>query len=56
MLLRTDYDGRNAWHIAAYGGNVDTMRVIWELAKERKTTEEIKNKMLLRTDCEGRIP
>jgi len=29
------------------------MRVIWELAKERLTTEEIKSEMLLRTDCEG---
>ena len=27
---------------------------MWELAKERLTTEEIKNEMLLRTDFKGR--
>jgi len=30
------------------------MRLIWDLAKKRLTTEEIKNEMLLRTDDEGR--
>ena len=45
--------GMNAWHIAAYRGNVDVMQKIWEWAKERLTTEEIKNEMLLRTDREG---
>jgi len=30
------------------------MQWLWELAKERLTTEEIKNEMLLRTDGEGR--
>jgi hypothetical protein len=29
------------------------MNWLWELAKERLTTEEIKNEMLLRTDGEG---
>jgi len=44
----------NAWHIAAFWGNLDVMQRLWELAKERLTTEEIKNEMLLRTDGEGR--
>ena len=44
----------NAWHIAAFRGNVEAMREIWELAKERLTTEEIKNEIILRTECEGR--
>ena len=54
MLLRTDNEGRNAWHIAAFRGKQDVMQKIWEWAKERLTTQEIKNEMLLRTDNEGR--
>jgi hypothetical protein len=54
MLLRTDGEGSNAWHIAAFGGKLDVLKEIWYLAKERLTTEEIKNEMLLRTDGEGR--
>ena len=34
-------------HFAAYGGELDAMQKIWECAKERLTTEEIKNEMLL---------
>jgi hypothetical protein len=30
------------------------MQKLWDLAKEKLTTEEIKNEMLLRTDNEGR--
>jgi ankyrin repeat protein len=54
MLLRTDNDGRTAWHLAAYRGQQDIIQVILELAKEKLTTEEIRNEMLLRTDNEGR--
>jgi len=43
MLLHTHGEGRNAWHIAAFGGEVDVMQKIWELAEERLTTEEIQN-------------
>jgi len=43
MLLGTDVEGWNAWSIAAFGGEVDAMRDIWELAEERITTEVIKN-------------
>ena len=50
MLLRTDGEGRNAWHNAAYMGKIGVMQKIWELAKERLTTEEIKNEILLATD------
>jgi len=41
MLLRTDREGRNAWHKASFRVNVDVMREIWKLAKKRLTTEEI---------------
>jgi len=54
MLLRTDGEGRSAWHIAAFRGEVDVMQEIWKLAKRRLTTEEIENEILLRTDGEGR--
>jgi len=53
MLLRTDRGGRKAWQFASFRGNVNVMREMWELAKGRLTTEEIKNEMLLRTDREG---
>ena len=39
LLLDTDGKGMTAWHNAAHLGNVDAMREIWELAKERLTTE-----------------
>ena len=39
---------------AAFWGKVETMREIWELAKERQTTEEMINEKLLRTDREGK--
>ena len=32
-----------AWHRAAYRGKLDIMQIIWELAKEKLITEEIKN-------------
>jgi hypothetical protein len=40
--------------MAAFRGNLDVLKEIWDLAKERLTTKEIKNEMLLRTDGEGR--
>ena len=42
-----------AWHRAAYRGKLDIMQIIWELAKEKLTTEEIKNEILLSTDRDG---
>jgi hypothetical protein len=44
ILLRTDGEGRNAWHIAACKSKLYVIQKIWELAKERLTTEEIKMK------------
>jgi len=32
-LLCTDREVWNAWYIASKGGNVDAVRLIWELAK-----------------------
>ena len=54
MLLRTDREGWNAWHIASFRGVVDVMQRLWALAKKRLTTEEIKNEMFLRTYLKGR--
>ena len=45
MLLHTDREGWNAWHIAAFKGKVDVMQEIWKLAKERLTTEELRNEI-----------
>jgi ankyrin repeat protein len=54
MLLRTDKDGSTAWHLAAYGREQDVIENIWVMAKEKLTTQEIRNEMLLRTDNDGR--
>jgi len=54
MLFRKDYEGRKAWHIAAYRGKLDLIQDIWEFAKVRLTTEEIKSELLLRTYNEGK--
>jgi len=43
----------NAWNIAAFEGELNVMKNIWELAKERLITDEIKNEMLLRRDHNG---
>jgi len=43
----------NAWNIVAFRGNVEVMREIWKLAKERLRTEELKNTISLGTDREG---
>ena len=50
MILCTDGEGRNAWHIAAFSDEVDEMQRLWELAKKRLKTEDIRNEMLLGTD------
>jgi len=41
MVLRTDVEGWNDWHIEAFEGEMDAMPKIWEFAKERLTTEVI---------------
>jgi hypothetical protein len=54
MLLSTDIEGRTSWHLAACSGKQDVMQKILDCAKEKLTTEEIRNEMLLRTDNKGR--
>jgi len=54
MLLNTHREGRNAWQIATYRGELDLVQEIYEWAKDSVTTEDIKNEMLLRTDGGGR--
>jgi len=56
MLLRTDNEGSNAWHIAAYGGKLVEMLKILLLAKGRLTAQEINNEILLSTDKRGKTP
>jgi len=43
-----------AWHLAAKKGNLEVLQKVWECVKEKQTTEEINNKLLLGTDNEGR--
>jgi len=44
LLLRTDHEGKNAWHITAYRVELYILQHIWVLARERQTTQEIKMK------------
>ena len=53
MLLRRDVQGRNFRHIAPYWGKLNIVQKIWVLSKERLTTEDIKNEMILPTDHTG---
>jgi len=41
MFLGTDREGRNSWLIASYWGNLHVIQIIYVLAKNRITTEEI---------------
>ena len=54
MLLATDIEGRTILHVAAECGGEEILQSVWEWAKEKLTTEEIKNKLLLATDNKGR--
>jgi len=53
--LGTDNEGRTVWHVAAACRKLEILQKIWEWAKEKLTTEEINNKLLLGTDNEGGI-
>jgi hypothetical protein len=53
MLLRTDREGWNAWHIALIFGIIDVINKMFVLAKDILTREEIKREMILRTDDAG---
>jgi len=41
MSLRTDHEGRNAWHFAAFGGELDVMQKILVFAEENLAREEM---------------
>jgi ankyrin repeat protein len=47
LLIARDHYERTAWHLAAERGNTDLLETIWKLARQKLTTEEIRNKLLL---------
>jgi len=51
---KASHGAGTAWHVAAEQGNFKVLQKIWEWDKEKLTTEEIRNKLLLSTDNEGR--
>ena len=53
MLLATDNKGSTFWHVAAERGEPEMLQKVWVCAKEKLTTEEINNNLLLGTDNEG---
>ena len=53
LLLGTDNEGWTVWQLAAMGGRLETLKKVWEWAKENLTIEEINNNVLLDTDNEG---
>jgi len=48
------YEAGTVWQVAALLGNLEILQKLWEWAKEKLTTEEINNTLLLGTDNEGR--
>jgi len=54
LLLGTEKEGRTSWHCAANWSNSEILEKLWEWAKQKLTTEEIKNKLLLGTDQDGK--
>jgi hypothetical protein len=44
LLLAHDKYRRNAWHIAALGGNQQVLEKLWKCANENLTRDEISNK------------
>jgi hypothetical protein len=50
ILLATDYKGRNLFYMATNWCNIQLLQEIWECGKEKLTTEEINNNLLLATD------
>jgi hypothetical protein len=53
LLLTQDNDTPTAWHVAAECGNLDLLQMLWELAKEKLTQEDLINKLLLAKDSRG---
>ena len=54
LLLTQDNDTPTAWHMAAERGNLELLQTLWELAKEKLTPEDLKNKLLLAKDNRGK--
>jgi len=54
QIQNMSYEAETVWHVAAFLGNLKVIEKLWEWAEEKLTTEEIKNKLLLGTDKEGR--
>ena len=48
------YQTLSVWHVAAVQCNVEVLQKVWEWAKEKLTTEEINNKLLLGTEKDGK--
>ena len=42
FLLNKEDKERYAWHVAAKMGNVSVLKKLWRWAKERQTTDELK--------------
>jgi hypothetical protein len=53
LLVAQDNDTPTAWHVAAECGNLKLLQMLWELAKEKLTTEDLSNKLLLAKDKRG---
>ena len=53
MFLGTDKDGMTAWQYTAKRLNSEILEKVWEWAKEKLTTEELNNKLILDTDTDG---
>jgi ankyrin repeat protein len=53
LLLAQDNDKPTAWHVAAECGNLELLQMLWELAKEKLTPEDLNNKLLLAKDKRG---
>ena len=46
-MLNKDDKERTAWHVAAKLGNIRVFKNLWESAKERQTTDELKHTLFL---------
>jgi hypothetical protein len=53
LLFGTVCKGRTLLHLVAEQGHVETVQKVWEWTKEKVTTDEITNKLLLATDNVG---
>jgi hypothetical protein len=54
ILVAINSNGMISWHVAAQEDNLEALEEVWDWAKEKPTTAEINNKLLLTTDEMGR--